>query len=1081
MIMKVQTIFLLLLLESIRLVAFAQDFTNEGICYTIISDTEKMVSVRSNKSNPYSANVTIPEKTVYEGVEYTVVSVAESCFSGCKDLVSVILPKTIQTIGRSAFWQCKITSLTIPAQVREIGNNAFMSCKHLERISFDGNVIETIGDHAFQYCESLTSFSMPNSLISIGEGCFANTLNLQEVTIGLGLSEISHSAFMDSAITGINIPSNIKKIGNYAFAGCKYLAYVSFNEELNEIGEYAFQGCNALRELYVPNSVTTIGRHAFCGSGSGYGNPVFPIAEIGNGIKKIDQIFNGFNSAEINKLIIGNQIESIIGKAETFGNTNLKKTTDIFLLTNNIVTFTHEGTYGPYCTIYVADSTKYSESSIKKFGIKNIIFIPAYRGEYTGSIPDVKITNNLSEYSFSIDKTNLEVGTHSFVKVNYSRDKMSSAISVPCKWIITKAPLKIICDNVSVSYGEEIPNLSCTYTGFKNGETALTALSSLPTLSTNAKKDSDAGTYRIYASGADAKNYSITYQEGTLTIKKAKQSITWNQSFGTNNYADTQIELSAVSSCGLPIEYSTSDQSVAFVSHDNGKYILHLLKEGTVLVTASQSGTNNHEPAESISKTVKVVARLATGITLDKSNETLKIGETITLKATVTPSSIENKEVVWKSSDESVATVSNGVVKGVKEGIVTITATTCDGSNLSASCIINVNPILATSISLNKNNASILAGSTLQLTATVSPQNVTNGAVNWSSSDTEIAVVDDGLITALKPGSVMITATTSDGTNLTATCSLTITSIVATSISMDKTTATLKAGETVQLVATIKPDNVENKKVTWISSDKSIATVNDGLVTAISYGTATITAITTDGTNLTASCVVYVESIPVVSLSLDKESVSLFVEEQTVLNASVYPENVGNKVVSWSSSDGNVAVVDNGKVTAKNEGKAIITAKSTDGSNISASCSVTVSRHQQELIWNQDISSIAFGGELIKLTAESSSGLPVTYTSSDDNVASIFDLGETIYLNPNNCGKAQVTVTQKGNYYYAPAEMSKDVQVVNLDGIEEILNDNNVISVYSINGLKIGTYSNGECPRLPSGVYIVNGKKVCIK
>ena len=173
------------------------------------------------------------------------------------------------------------------------------------------------------------------------------------------------------------------------------------------------------------------------------------------------------------------------------------------------------------------------------------------------------------------------------------------------------------------------------------------------------------------------------------------------------------------------------------------------------------------------------------------------------------------------------------------------------------------NPVLATSISLNKTSATVTEGNTLQLTATVLPTNATNSTVTWKSSNTSVATVNSsGLVTAKSAGSATITATTSDGTNLSATCALTVQQniIYASSISLNKTSATETEGNTLQLTATVLPSNATNKTVTWSTNNSSVANVNsNGVVTAISPGTATITARTTDGTNLSAYCSITVK------------------------------------------------------------------------------------------------------------------------------------------------------------------------------------------------------------------------------
>lgn len=168
--------------------------------------------------------------------------------------------------------------------------------------------------------------------------------------------------------------------------------------------------------------------------------------------------------------------------------------------------------------------------------------------------------------------------------------------------------------------------------------------------------------------------------------------------------------------------------------------------------------------------------------------------------------------------------------------------------------------ILATSITLDQSTVVINENETLQLTATVMPEDATNRMVTWNSSNEAVATVDEnGLVTAVAPGSAVITAMTTDGSNLNASCNVTVLRriVLAESIQLNVTTAGLNEGATLQLTATVLPEECDNKTVIWASSDEAVATVDsNGLVTTHSVGTATITAMTTDGSNLSTTCTV---------------------------------------------------------------------------------------------------------------------------------------------------------------------------------------------------------------------------------
>jgi len=184
------------------------------------------------------------------------------------------------------------------------------------------------------------------------------------------------------------------------------------------------------------------------------------------------------------------------------------------------------------------------------------------------------------------------------------------------------------------------------------------------------------------------------------------------------------------------------------------------------------------------------------------------------------------------------------------------------------SCVNNIDTVAVTGVSLNQTSATLFPGNTLQLTATVQPNEATNKSVRWSSSNNKATVSSTGKVTIpadATPGSVTITVRTVDG-GKTATCTITVTTahIAVTGVTVSPTTTSLAVGGTRQLTATIAPATASNKNVTWSSNNEAVATINaSGLITAKAIGTATITVRTTDG-NKTATCTVTVTAEPMI-------------------------------------------------------------------------------------------------------------------------------------------------------------------------------------------------------------------------
>ena len=229
---------------------------------------------------------------------------------------------------------------------------------------------------------------------------------------------------------------------------------------------------------------------------------------------------------------------------------------------------------------------------------------------------------------------------------------------------------------------------------------------------------------------------------------------------------------------------------------------------------------------------------LVQDIQLDKTKETLEVGKTVSLTATVLPSNASNRSVTWSSDNEKVAKVSSeGKVTAVGKGTATITVCSNDGTNVKATAVITVKAtsVSATKVKLSKTSLVLKPKQSKTLKATVLPSKTTNKSVVWSSSNPEVATVKNGKIIAKSVGTTTITVKTKDGSKKKATCVVTV-----ANIKLNKKKATLNKGETLTLKATVSG---ESQKVTWKSSNSKIATVSkSGKVTAKKAGTATITA-----------------------------------------------------------------------------------------------------------------------------------------------------------------------------------------------------------------------------------------------
>ena len=451
-----------------------------------------------------------------------------------------------------------------------------------------------------------------------------------------------------------------------------------------------------------------------------------------------------------------------------------------------------------------------------------------------------------------------------------------------------------------------------------------------------------ATTGKVTAEGVGEATITVTTANGgktasyKITVHVPVESITLDKESATLFIGDTLTLTATVTpdtATDKSITWTSSNGTVATVDQ-NGKVTAKSVGTATITAKAGEQSANC---------TITVKQKVAaTGVEILNAPETLDYGTPLKLEAKVIPDTATNQEVSWSSSKDSIATIDkDGNVKTVGEGDVAFTVKTEDGGH-EASCTIKIvktgEEVAVTGVSLDKSTLKLNKGARGKLTATVEPTNATNPAVSWSSSKPEVATVDgEGNVSAVGGGTATITVTTVEG-GFTATCEVTV-NVPVNGVSLDKEKAEMPVSGTLQLTATVLPEDASNKNVKWISTNTSVATVDPtGLVTAIAKGNATIIVETEDGKR-TDKCEVTV-SVPVESVSVNPATAELIVGRTLTLEAKVLPTEANQGVV-WSSTDDKVATVDEkGIVTARAKGTATITATADGGKE--ASCNITV-------------------------------------------------------------------------------------------------------------------------------------------
>jgi uncharacterized protein YjdB len=288
-----------------------------------------------------------------------------------------------------------------------------------------------------------------------------------------------------------------------------------------------------------------------------------------------------------------------------------------------------------------------------------------------------------------------------------------------------------------------------------------------------------------------------------------------------------------------------------------------LTNEGTV--TTTDGGTLTNEGTINNSGTLPDDIQ---GTAPPRITTTSLAGGTVGTAYTATLAASGTGTITWSNSGNLPAGLTldgnTGVISGTPTtagtSTFTVKAANDYGSDSKELSIIidEQTDVPVTGVSLNTSTLNLIEGGTDTLTATVEPNNATNRNVTWSSDNPSVATVNNGVVSAVSEGTATITVTTADG-GKTATCAVTVTAapVPVSGVSLNKDSTSLTVGDTETLTATITPDNATNKNVTWSSDTPSVASVNNGVVTAVAPGTATITVTTADG-GFTATCAVTV-------------------------------------------------------------------------------------------------------------------------------------------------------------------------------------------------------------------------------
>ena len=987
--------------------------SQDGILYN--KDKTKLVKFPVGKS---ATDFTIPE---------TVTVIGDQAFAYCKNLTGKIkFPSNIQTIESEAFYECsELTGpLEFPESLTTIGNRAFMWCYNITGTLTLPSNLEEIGSEAFRTCSGITGkLVIPNKITTIKENAFASTsitdlefpenlvtiensafnyckklqVELQlpdtvkeigawafqgcgitgDLVIPEGITVIGQSTFENC--TGLNgnlvLPSTLEEIGKSAFSGCRNITgELKLPSSLKAIGEYAFYICSSLTgDLIIPEGVTTIGNSAFCSCNSINGTVVVP-----SSIQTID--FQGLRLGSVERVIfLGNvpntlTTQDLPSGISTVGPGQIEEV-QIYCKTGGISeTLKSEYKIAEFDEVtsktnYLLNGNDATETVVINDALKDIL-----------TIGDLEIEDtDIAQVSTSGVITPVKNGTTNLiVKLNYN-NMQAGEVKIP-----------VTVTNVEEKDPEpvEIPitrvSLDKTNITLEEGETAALTATVEPSNTTQDKKltwesnDTSVATVNdvglIKAISKGSTYITVTTSNGKMarcfvTVEEPEIEIPITEV--TLNKTSITLEAGDKETLVATINPNNTTQSKNIAWDSDNDIVAIVSPEGVVTAVSPGEATIEAKTSNGKTATCKVVVTAQqeipiTGVTLDKTQIQLEEGTTEKITATIEPNNTtQDKRISWYTQNPEVATVVDGIVTAKGEGSTIITASTTNGK--TAICIVTVvaKEIPITSVVLDKSSMELEVGDKEIITATVRPEYTTQSKeITWESSNTSVATVVNGVVTAKSEGKSTITAKAENG--VTASIVVIVTEpevtpdpepeeIPITGVKLNKTNITLEKGKTETLQATVEPSNTtQSKDIKWSTNNSSVATVVEGVVITVGPGTAEITATTVNGK--TATCKVTVTEpqtepdpeVPITGVKLNKTNITLEKGKTETLQATVEPSNTTqSKDIKWSTNNSSVATVSqSGVVTAVAKGEALITATASNG--MQTSCKVTVTEPQTE-------------------------------------------------------------------------------------------------------------------------------------
>ena len=332
----------------------------------------------------------------------------------------------------------------------------------------------------------------------------------------------------------------------------------------------------------------------------------------------------------------------------------------------------------------------------------------------------------------------------------------------------------------------------------------------------------------------------------------------------------------------------------------------------------------------------------ATQVVLDATLRNVTVDDVFNLVANVLPKEADQK-VTWHLSQPGILDmVGNGQFKALKTGEVTITATAQDGSGVKATCRVVVKNPMATQVVLNETQHSAIVDDVFTLTAKVMPEKAAQNVVWTMDKNNILQNMGGGKFKALKAGEVTLTATAQDGSEVKATCHVTVKNPMATQVVLNKTQHNAIVDDVFTLTAKVMPKKAAQNVVWTMNKTDILQNMGSGKFKALQAGEVTITATAQDGSGVKATCHVTVKNPMATQVVLNETQHNAIIDDVFTLTAQVMPEKAAQNVV-WTMDKTNILQnMGDGKFKALKAGEVTLTATAQDASEAKATCRVIV-------------------------------------------------------------------------------------------------------------------------------------------